>query len=256
MAKKKKYPDPPVGSCLVYTIDPSYRITALLGDQRPNVEQGYGGWEEVTRPRRSPLTTWRGAPALHLSLPLLLDGFASNTSVEPQLGIVEKMGSAVLGSSGANADPPHVHLQARGNHVPYQELTWVINDIQWGDAEMDSRGNRTRQHFTLQLVQYVADVQVQDLSAANRRRAAAAAKTKKAGASTKRVVAKHGKPSTNPSSRSATRSVASATVYDGEDLVRIAARELGDASRWVEIAKLNGLRDPRAVTRGQVIRLP
>jgi nucleoid-associated protein YgaU len=32
--------------------------------------------------------------------------------------------------------------------------------------------------------------------------------------------------------------------------------ELGDASRWVEIAHLNGLRDPRATTPGKVIRLP
>lgn len=253
MAKKKKYPDPPVGSCLVYSIDPSFKFTALLGDTRPNVDQGYGGWEEVARPRRSPLTTWRGQPGLHLSLPLLLDGFADNTSIEPTLATVEKLGSAVMGSSGSNSDPPHVHLQARGNHVPYQELTWVINDIQWGDAEMDLRGNRTRQHFTLSLVQYVADVQIQDLSAANRRRAAAQAKQTKAGAKTKRVVAKHGTKTTT----AGTRSTSSATTaYDGEDLVRIAARELGDASRWIEIAKLNGLRDPRAIKRGQVIRLP
>lgn len=250
MAKKKKYPDPPLGSCLVYSINPSLRLTALLGDTRPNIEQGYGGWEEVTRPRRAPLTTWRGQPSLHLSLPLLLDGFADNVSVEPQLGVVEKLASTRLTKAG-NADPPHVHIQARGNHVPYQELTWVVNDIQWGDALMDGRGNRTRQAFTLMLVQFIEDVQVQDLSAANRRRDKAAQKKPKPGASTHRVVAKQG-----------TKRVAAAphstgtTVYDGEDLVRIAARELGDASRWVEIAKLNGLRDPRAITRGQVIRLP
>jgi nucleoid-associated protein YgaU len=39
-------------------------------------------------------------------------------------------------------------------------------------------------------------------------------------------------------------------------LLAIAARELGDADRWVELAELNGLRDPRAITPGQVIRLP
>jgi nucleoid-associated protein YgaU len=36
----------------------------------------------------------------------------------------------------------------------------------------------------------------------------------------------------------------------------IARRELGDAGRWTEIAKLNGMRDPRAVKPGARIRLP
>jgi nucleoid-associated protein YgaU len=31
---------------------------------------------------------------------------------------------------------------------------------------------------------------------------------------------------------------------------------LGDARRWREIADLNGIRDPRAITVGQVLRLP
>jgi nucleoid-associated protein YgaU len=55
--------------------------------------------------------------------------------------------------------------------------------------------------------------------------------------------------------KSASRA-ATGVVYDGEDLLSVAARELGDASRWHEIADLNGIRDPRAITRAQVIRLP
>ena len=42
----------------------------------------------------------------------------------------------------------------------------------------------------------------------------------------------------------------------GDDLLSVAARELGDADRWVEIAQLNGIRDPRTIAEGQVLRLP
>ena len=42
----------------------------------------------------------------------------------------------------------------------------------------------------------------------------------------------------------------------GDDLSRIAAELLGDWERWTEIAAMNGIRDPRNVTVGQVIRIP
>jgi nucleoid-associated protein YgaU len=45
------------------------------------------------------------------------------------------------------------------------------------------------------------------------------------------------------------------TVKDGDTLTSIAARELGDVTKWVKIAALNGIRDPRALTVGQVIQL-
>jgi LysM repeat protein len=46
------------------------------------------------------------------------------------------------------------------------------------------------------------------------------------------------------------------TVRRGDTLSAIAARYLGRASRWPEIARLNGVRDPRMLRVGQVLRLP
>jgi len=46
------------------------------------------------------------------------------------------------------------------------------------------------------------------------------------------------------------------TIVRGDTLARIAATQLGSSSRWQEIAKLNGLRDPNTIRVGQVLKLP
>ena len=45
-------------------------------------------------------------------------------------------------------------------------------------------------------------------------------------------------------------------VREDETLSDIAARELGSASRWMEIAELNVLADPGTLTIGQALRIP
>ena len=85
--------------------------------------------------------------------------------------------------------------------------------------------------------------------------------TKKKGAKAKRHIAKRSarKRRTSPSLLTTGGSARDVGGYEfgaGESLVEIAADELGDASRWREIAELNGLRDPQAISPGQVLRLP
>ena len=45
-------------------------------------------------------------------------------------------------------------------------------------------------------------------------------------------------------------------VKDGDTLDVIAARILGDVTKWQKLAIINAIRDPRALTPGQIIRLP
>lgn len=45
-------------------------------------------------------------------------------------------------------------------------------------------------------------------------------------------------------------------VKDGDRLDLIAANELGDSSRWVEIAALNSIDDPTTIKAGQSIKIP
>jgi nucleoid-associated protein YgaU len=54
----------------------------------------------------------------------------------------------------------------------------------------------------------------------------------------------------------ALRGDAGPVVAQGDSLTSIAARDLGDYSRWPEIAALNGIRDPDRLTVGQTVRLP
>jgi hypothetical protein len=243
---------PRVGWVRISSSDPPLSVTARLAEDRPNVEDGYGGWDEVVRPRRAPITTWRASPGLKLTLPILLDGWASDTSVERAVAQIEQMARP----NASDGDPPRVKIAATGSAIPYQGRTWVITALAWGDALMNPAGNRTRQQVTLSLLEYVHDVYLAERSAANRRRKKAAAPKTKAGAKAKRhVVKRSGKPKPKPKAKAGARTTGEEWGA-GEDLLAIAARELGDADRWIEIAQLNGIRDPRAINVGQVLRLP
>lgn len=242
---------PAIGWVRVTSADPPLQVTVRLSDERPTIDSGYGGWDEIARPRRSPITTYKGSPGLHLTLPLLLDGWAQGRSVEREIAVLERMGQR----TASDGEPPRLRVIARGAAIPHQERRWVINEIAWGDALMNRDGNRVRQQVTLSLIEYVEDVHLAERSAAKRRRAKATSAKQTRGA-TKRITVRR----SNVVSRVKLSSIASGVVAagfgEGEDLLSIAARELGDASRWVEIAKLNNLRDPRAIAPGQVLRLP
>lgn len=212
--------------------EPPTDLVALLGPERPDVSSGYGGWEEVERPRRPTVTTWRGQPARRLALSVLFDNFAGGESVEPEIRRLERMALPRPGGQ-----PPTVTVTALGGVIPpfYEGLPWVIDAISWGDALMNQHGNRTRQFVTVTLLQYVADELVQRSPAKARRakQARATGSTRNHSARSKRVM-----------------------LRAGDTLLSVAARELGSSGRWREIALLNDIRDPRAVRAGQTVRLP
>jgi len=237
---------PRVGWVRLHAYDPPLSITCRLAEDRPDVSSGYGGWDEVTRPRRPPITTFRAPPAMHLTLALLLDRWSEGASVESQIATIEKMARP----TGSNREPPRIHVAATGQHIPHTERTWVVGELTWGDALMNKHGNRTRQQVTVVLYEYVQDTYLTEKSAARRRRVKAAKHTQ--GSPAKRLLAKRKRHVVAPKGRTLT----STQFGEGEDLLSIAARQLGDANRWVELAQLNGLRDPRAIVPGQVIRLP
>jgi hypothetical protein len=256
---------PALGWIRIRSVDPPISITARLSDAKPNVDQGYGGWQEVARPRRTTLSVWQGLPAMRMSIPILLDKFRTQGSIERECAQLERLASP----SASDGTTPRVSFAAKGGAIPHQGRIWVVDNLTWGDAAMTTRGNRCRQQVTLSLLEYIADVRVDQDSPSQRQRAKVAAVKTKSGASQKRVVAAHGRlsthPTTSPSTQAArsfavaraTLSASTAVAFgSGDDLLSIAARELGDADRWVEIAQLNGIRDPRSIAPGQVIRLP
>lgn len=116
------------------------------------------------------------------------------------------------------ADPPVLTL---AGPLPRVEGDWVVETIEWGQALRDDDGNRIRQAATISLLELVEDERLKEL---NRRRPS--------------------RPRWY-------------VVKRGDTLRSIAAHQLGKASRWHEIARLNHIRRlqmPRDV--GKRLRLP
>jgi nucleoid-associated protein YgaU len=58
------------------------------------------------------------------------------------------------------------------------------------------------------------------------------------------------------SSNSAATEARTHKIAKGETLSRLAARYLGDATRWREIQRLNGITDPASVPEGSTLKIP
>lgn len=223
--------------------NPSLTLLCELGDAFPTITQGYGGWDEVDRPHNISLTTWRGFKPMGIDLPLMLDQLALGTSVETAIDVLEalagrgRLRSGRTTGSGAYAQPPTLIVHTAGV-MPYDaksfsDIRWVINALDWDEEQTitNEAGNRVRAPVTVSLLQYVADQRLEDQALALR---------------------------TSLQSQRAKRGTARRryTVKQGETLVSIARTHLGDPGRWVEIVKLNNLRDPRAVKPGARILIP
>lgn len=212
---------------------------AGLGEAAAVVSGGYGGWEVTQRPRSTSMTDWKGKDPIQLTIPFMLDQLESGNAflVERQIGILE----GFAGLDPTEDEPPPVQLQSNGV-IPHDNLQnahrrWVVTAVDW-DASSVIRipSGRMRQAGTITLLEYVEPDTIQvNRSPAQKKRA----KTKKKASGGK----KGAKDKTY-------------NVKSGDTLSKIAARELGSAGRWGEIAKLNNIRDPNRLKVGQRLRLP
>lgn len=212
---------PTVGSVLRFSLDPA---AVTPGG-------GVGGWEEVGHPKRESSTEWTGTPLRTLTVELVLDSTRLRDDVENAVRILE-----VWGRRQSVHRHPAVLAFAWGVWGGYR---WVVSDLGYGDAYYDTTGRRIRQDVTVELLEYRAPV----LALTPAKRAAPA----------KAAPGKPGKPS---SGKPPAPSGKTYTVKRGDTLSRIAQTQLGKASRWPELARLNGLRDPNKLTPGQRLRLP
>lgn len=235
---------PPIGFITFQSDDPAYKFTARLGDGVPNITNGFAGWVVQDRLRRRGLTEWKGNDPLTIDIPVLFDHFISGDGLtcEAEIRQLEKMAGLERGLG----EPPIVHFNAAGA-VPHDEhdasaLDWVISGISFGAAELNKVGNRIRQACTISVMEYVEDDLLRDDSSAakNRKRKA-----------TKSRGGKKAKGAAHKTHH----------VQTGETLSTIARDELGDASRWREIAVKNPKagkprRDPKSVTVGETLKMP
>lgn len=202
-----------------------------LGDGRAKPSGG-GGWAVVSRPKRKGGTRWEGQDPYTMSIPCLLDGFREDRSIEADYEFLRRMYRVPTPQTG---EPAVVRISGP---VPLTQLRWVIQNVSEGSAETRADGQRTRQFLTVDLLEYVAmDVLIE-----------------KQATSPAKVAQQRVATGTTPTAPTSTQRIHVAQA--GDSLSVIAARLLGNANRWPEIATLNGLRDPNRVNAGQQLRMP
>lgn len=133
---------------------PKTRLEFLLGGDPIDFTGGYGGWEEVVRPRRAPVAQWVAPPARRLELSLILDGFADDSSVDGSL-----FSLAALASPTGITAPPTVKVA--GVAIPGSGVTdWVIDGLTFQASAVNRFGERTRVNISLSLLEAVTDTLV------------------------------------------------------------------------------------------------
>jgi nucleoid-associated protein YgaU len=144
--------------------------------------------------------------------------FDANSSQESEIAALRRL----TRSPGDHRPPPVVMIS--GPAIERADLPWVVQSVAPAGnvIRRENDGNRIRQDMTVSLLQY-GEVSVLGSTPAPT----------------------HRRPSTNKW-----------RVRPGDNLPQIAAIVYGDARRWKEIAHANGIRDPRSLTIGRVLRIP
>jgi len=190
---------------------------------------GVGGWDDVARSRRTTAVEWVGTPGRELRVAGLVTGIdvnndaqgdARDASREPKLQAIEALGLP----TEKTGEPPVVKLTGP---VLHRGRRWVLDEIEWGTYELNAAGERVKAEFVLVLKQHIAADVI--LSPAKR-------------------------SSKGSKGKARTTVVLKSDLRQG--LAAVSVRVYGTTKRTAEIAKLNGIRDPKNIRVGQVLRLP
>lgn len=125
-------------------------VFELDGDE--TISGGVGGWESLDRPRSSAAAAWVGTPPKTLELPLLLEGREAggvgvDRVVEGSCRRLERWGLP----TGRTGEPDV--LRINGMVRVSSSSRWVIQDIAWGEYEVNDAGQRVMQALTLTLLE-------------------------------------------------------------------------------------------------------
>lgn len=250
--KPKKKPEPDYvanGELILRTSDLATPliVTCFLGETSPRTVDGYAQWTLVARKRRKSLTEFSGKNPMAIEISFVInrwdqqirdetddtarDKLNPGLNTEKDVRDIERMaGRAASGQQ----EPPKLLWFANSPHdnADHPGLLWVIERLEWGENMHNDAGNLVRQWGTITLREWVGDEFIS--SAAEIARNKAREKGLKGGGTYK--------------------------IKKGDTLQNIARRKLGDARRWVEIAKLNKkkIRDPKHLGKyvGKEIKIP
>lgn len=129
-----------------------------MGDGAAQITQGFGNmWEAVARPQRRAITRFVGADPIGQDIPILIDRFAEDRSIQHLLdGLLLQQQPKDAGWEGMY--PPTIWRIQGPIHFP--EKRWVVADIEFGDALRSPHAGLVRQAATLKLLEYVRPDQI------------------------------------------------------------------------------------------------
>jgi LysM domain len=204
---------------------PNAALTLPLGKRKPIFSGGIAQWDEVERPRRRAMSEYRGESLLKYSFDVALSAYPD--------GNVEPLIRRIVGWASRSDLPFQPTLLKVQGPIIYPDLNYYLTKCDQVDDEtlaFNSANQICRQLLDLEITEYVApDLVIQTPPPAQAAQARAA--------------------ETTPAERTY-------TVAAGDTLWAIAARLLGKGQRWSEIAEKNGIRDPRALKIGTVLKVP
>lgn len=127
-------------------------VLARRGDGAPTIVSGGARYNVTNRPRRTSIVTWDGDDPYRMDVPIMLDGWANETSVESDVAKIEQMRH----SQGDLVPPVLVYIDGA---VPVKGARWVVESIDWGAAVIwqakGEAGYRLRQDGIIHLLQAI-----------------------------------------------------------------------------------------------------
>jgi LysM repeat protein len=210
-----------------FALDASVSLTVRMGHGPATLTGGSGGWIEETRRGLSPVVWWDSPSAYRQSIPVLFEGS------EEQEGSIQAL-QLLAGPDRKHPRTPPPIIMIAGPAIWRADLQWVIEAIEPGSnvVRRADDGKVMKQDYVVKLLEYNGvDVLIER------------------------------SPSRKASSESSNRPSQSRRTYRvkaGDTLPNIAARPdvYGDSTKWKRIANANGIRDPRTLKVGQVLKIP
>lgn len=120
-------PDPPSGM-VGFVTQKGVMVQAWVNGVAKPLGGGYGGYGSTQRTGRRARTTYQGVDVQGMTIPVLLDGWATRTSVGPDVRNLKAMASP----SGADDLTPPQPVFVTGT-VPMPNDWWVIQALEPGD---------------------------------------------------------------------------------------------------------------------------